>query len=42
VAIGYRLQAAAADADGHGVTINPPKSRRLTLGARDSVIVLAE
>ena len=42
VAIGYRIQAAAAETDGHGVTINPPKSRRLTLTGRDAVIVLAE
>ena len=38
VAIGYR----SAGAEGHGVKINPPKSGRVTLGARDSVIVLAE
>ncbi len=42
VAIGYRVQAASGSSDGQGVTINPPKSGRLTLGARDSVIVLAE
>lgn len=38
VAIGYR----STGADGHGVAINPAKSGRITLGARDSVIVLAE
>ncbi len=43
VAIGVRTQAASAVAGGdHGVRINPPKSTRLTLGARDAVIVLAE
>jgi len=43
VAIGVRTQAASpAAGDGHGVRINPPKSTRLTLGARDAVIVLAE
>ena len=40
VAIGVRTQA-ASDAAG-GVSINPPKSTRLTLGPRDAVIVLAE
>jgi hypothetical protein len=43
VAIGVRIQAASATAgDVDGVRINPPKSTRLTLGARDAVIVLAE
>ncbi len=43
VAIGYRRVAArGASAGDQGVTINPPKSERLTLGERDSVIVLAE
>ena len=42
VAIGYRvLPAPGATSDGHGVTLNPPKSARVTLGARDAVIVLA-
>ena len=43
VAIGYRRVAArGASAGDQGVTINPPKSERVTLGERDSVIVLAE
>jgi ion channel POLLUX/CASTOR len=43
VAIGYRRVAArGATAGDQGVTINPSKSERLTLGKRDSVIVLAE
>ncbi|HEX6869184.1 MAG TPA: hypothetical protein VF119_10290 [Candidatus Limnocylindrales bacterium] len=43
VAIGYRLVTPSnGSAAGHGVSINPPKSARVTLGARDSVIVLAE
>ncbi len=43
VAIGYRTIAGpGAPSTGHGVTINPPKSARLTLTARDAVIVLAE
>jgi voltage-gated potassium channel Kch len=41
VAIGVRTQATAG-AGQDGVRINPPKSTRLTLGARDAVIVLAE
>jgi len=43
VAIGYRrIAARSSSADAYGVTINPPKSGRLTLGVGDSVIVLAE
>lgn len=42
VAIGYRMvPAPGVTGDGHGVTLNPPKSARLTLAARDAVIVLA-
>jgi hypothetical protein len=42
VAIGYRiLPGPGTTGDGHGVTINPPKSVRVTLGPRDAVIVLA-
>jgi ion channel POLLUX/CASTOR len=42
VAIGYRILPGPGTAgDGHGVTINPPKSVRVTLGPRDAVIVLA-
>ena len=42
VAIGYRLAAVADGRDkDHGVTINPPKTSRVTLAARDAVIVLA-
>ena len=41
VAIGYRVQPAGTGG-AHGVTINPTKSSRLTFGARDGVIVLAE
>lgn len=42
-AIGIR-SAAAADADGaeFGMIMNPPKSARFTMGAEDSLIVLAE
>lgn len=43
VAIGFRtVLPPGAPTTGHGVTINPPKSTRLTLSARDAVIVLAE
>lgn len=43
VAIGYRtVPGPGASPTAQGVTINPPKSSRLTLGARDAVIVLAE
>ena len=43
VAIGYRrVPARGAAATDQGVTINPPKSERVTLGERDAVIVLAE
>ncbi len=39
-AVGYRV-AAAAEAAGFGVRINPPKSERLRLGLGDRVIVVA-
>ncbi len=43
IAIGYRrVVGRDASANGLGVTINPTKSERLTLGERDAVIVLAE
>lgn len=43
VAIGYRLCSQAFDHDAaYGVKLNPRKSERLTLGADDKVIVLAE
>ena len=42
VAIGYRKVPVRGSSDGHGVTINPPKSERVMLGERDAVIVLAE
>ncbi len=43
VAIGYRQVAGrGSSANGHGVTINPPKSERLALRDGDAVIVLAE
>ncbi len=43
VALGFRTQAGTGgSSDGDGVRINPSKSTRLTLGARDAVIVLAE
>ena len=43
VAIGYRqVVGRETSAAGHGVTINPAKSARVTLGERDAVIVLAE
>jgi len=42
-AIGYRLAALADDpSQDFGVSINPAKSERLTLGAGDRVVVLAE
>jgi ion channel POLLUX/CASTOR len=43
LAIGYRLAARASDADAQfGVAINPPKQKKVALGADDKVIVLAE
>jgi hypothetical protein len=43
VAIGYRLQAEAANAArNYGVTLNPAKSGRLTFSAGDRIVVLAE
>lgn len=43
VAIGYRaVPPAGSPAPSHGVNLNPPKSTRVTLTARDAVIVLAE
>jgi hypothetical protein len=43
VATGYRrIAARSSSSDAYGVTIDPPKSDRLTLGIGDSVIVLAE
>ncbi len=43
VAIGYRLQSQAGDADkAYGVVVNPDKSAKVTFGERDRVIVVAE
>jgi ion channel POLLUX/CASTOR len=43
IAIGFRQPPAAGGArGGHGVVTNPPKSRTVRFGERDSVIVLAE
>ena len=43
IAIGYRLQADSTDKEkSYGVATNPAKNTRVTLGERDSVIVLAE
>jgi Castor and Pollux protein voltage-gated ion channel component len=43
IAIGYRIAARAGDADAQfGVAINPPKSRYVSLGSGDKLIVLAE
>ena len=43
IAIGYRLLREARDKEkAYGVATNPPKSRRVTFAAGDSVIVLAE
>jgi len=43
IAIGYRRAALAADAGAnYGVRVNPPKSERITLGAGDQVIVVAD
>jgi ion channel POLLUX/CASTOR len=43
VAIGYRLQNEAYDAaKSFGVYINPPKSKQITFGKGDRIIVLAE
>ncbi len=42
-AIGYRLHALAGDATkSYGVVINPPKSKQVTFGSLDRIIVLAE
>lgn len=41
-AIGYRLAERANEAPHFGVVLNPDKSRPITLGEADSVIVLAE
>lgn len=43
VALGYRLWAQANDAArSYGVVLNPDKSKHVTFGAQDSIIVLAE
>lgn len=43
VAIGYRLRALAGDAaQSYGVVVNPDKSRTVTFGEADRVIVIAE
>lgn len=43
VAFGYKLQAHAKDpAQAYGVTVNPDKSKTVTFGEADRVIVLAE
>jgi hypothetical protein len=43
VAIGYRIEAFGKDAaKAYGVTVNPPKSGKVTFAAADRVIVLAE
>jgi voltage-gated potassium channel Kch len=43
VAIGYRRQALAGDADrAYGVFVNPRKSDKVTFGAADRIIVLAQ
>jgi hypothetical protein len=43
VAFGYRLKALANDASqAHGVVVNPDKSKLVTFGERDRIIVLAE
>jgi voltage-gated potassium channel Kch len=43
IAIGYRVTADAQDASKmYGVRVNPDKSRPVTLGAADKIIVLAE
>ncbi|HEX8073655.1 MAG TPA: hypothetical protein VF545_01610 [Thermoleophilaceae bacterium] len=43
VAVGFRLRNAAGEAAAdQGFDINPPKSRRVSFGERDRVIVLAE
>ncbi|MFL5819093.1 MAG: CASTOR/POLLUX-related putative ion channel [Solirubrobacteraceae bacterium] len=43
VAIGYRTAAASADASAaYGVSVNPPKSRRVTPAPGDRVIVIAQ
>ncbi|MQA97017.1 MAG: potassium transporter TrkA, partial [Streptosporangiales bacterium] len=41
-AIGYRLKGHSDRGPAYGVTLNPPKTRSLTLNPDDSVIVLAE
>jgi len=43
VAIGYRLQAQAGDADrSYGVVLNPDKSKRIAFAEGDRIVVLAE
>lgn len=43
VAIGYRLQAQADDADrSYGVVLNPDKSKRIAFAEGDRIVVLAE
>lgn len=43
VAIGYRLAALAGRADkGYGVVVNPDKSREVTFGVEDKIVVIAE
>jgi voltage-gated potassium channel Kch len=43
VAIGYRLRAQAADADrAYGVVVNPDKSKPVTFGVGDKIIVIAQ
>jgi voltage-gated potassium channel Kch len=43
IALGYRLQALAGDAgQAHGVVVNPDKSKPVTFGERDRIIVVAE
>ena len=42
IAIGYRVVLETDEwTPSHGVRLNPPKSARVTLGARDAVIVVA-
>jgi voltage-gated potassium channel Kch len=43
IAVGYRLRSETTDADSsYGVYLNPAKSRRVTFGEQDKLIVLAE
>ncbi len=42
IAIGYRRSVGREAPPSYGVVLNPPKDASLTLGARDSVIVVAE